>query len=180
MQAIVAAGEGWGIGAGGALLARIPEDMALFREKTAGKAVVMGRGTLRSLPGARPLPGRANYVLSRDPAFAPPPAPTTVTVCRSLAGLARALARAGHAPEDVFVIGGQDVYALLLPYCGLAYVTRFSAPSAPAPDRFFPDLDALPGWALEAEGPRREHGGVAYSFRTYRNLAPLDILALRP
>ncbi len=61
------------IGLEGALPWRLPEDMAHFREITDGHPVVMGRATWVSLPDRfRPLPGRANVVLSRDPAFVAP------------------------------------------------------------------------------------------------------------
>ena len=67
MQAIVNVSSGWGIGNKGSLLASIPEDMRFFRETTQGKIVVMGRKTLESFPGGKPLKNRTNIVLTRDP-----------------------------------------------------------------------------------------------------------------
>jgi dihydrofolate reductase len=194
MNLIVAADENWGIGRDGALLARIPEDMAFFREKTLGKAVVMGRATLVSLPGRRPLEGRINIVMSRDPGFRVGGA----LVCSSVGDVARVAGMC--APGDVFVIGGQSVYEQLLHLCSTAYVTKFwAAPPpqgldspppqgldrAPPPrshaqtpalaqaqpqalaDRFFPDLDCAPGWELVGRTQAKRHGVVEYCFCVY-------------
>ncbi|MDR1440726.1 MAG: dihydrofolate reductase [Clostridiales bacterium] len=91
MKLIVAVDERWGIGRGNGLLFRIPEDMAFFRETTRGKAVVMGHGTLKSLPRSAPLAGRLNIVMSRDEALAIEGAIT----CNSVGQLAAALAARG-------------------------------------------------------------------------------------
>ena len=68
MNLIVAADERWGIGKDGGLLAHLPGDMKYFRETTRGKVVVMGRKTLESSPGGRPLTNRINIVLTRSEA----------------------------------------------------------------------------------------------------------------
>ena len=68
MNLIVAVDEKWGIGKDGGLLAHLPEDMKYFRETTRGRTVVMGRRTLESFPGGKPLKNRVNMVLSRDEA----------------------------------------------------------------------------------------------------------------
>ena len=69
MQLIAAVDKHWAIGKNGQMLAVIPADQKLFRQETIGKVVVMGRKTLESLPGGRPLESRTNIVLTRDPAF---------------------------------------------------------------------------------------------------------------
>ena len=69
MQIIVAADKHWAIGKDGDLLWHLPEDMKFFREKTPGNVVVMGRKTLDSFPGGKPLKNRVNLVLSRDEGF---------------------------------------------------------------------------------------------------------------
>lgn len=89
------------IGDAGTIPWHVPEDMAHFREVTAGATVVMGRATWESLPGRfRPLPGRRNVVLSRDPAFEASGATVVDDLDTAL----------GSAP-DVWVIGGGAVYA---------------------------------------------------------------------
>ena len=66
MKSIVNVNKSWGIGRDGDLLINIPEDMKFFRRTTAGGVVIMGRKTLESFPGAKPLKGRVNVVLTRD------------------------------------------------------------------------------------------------------------------
>ena len=66
MQMIAAADRNWGIGLKNRLLVRIPSDMKFFRSETTGKTVIMGRKTLETFPGGKPLPDRRNIVLTRD------------------------------------------------------------------------------------------------------------------
>ena len=66
MKAIVNVNRHWGIGLDGDLLVNIPEDMSFFRKTTAGSIVIMGRKTLDSFPGMKPLKGRVNIVLTGD------------------------------------------------------------------------------------------------------------------
>ena len=166
MKLIVAVTENWGIGAKGGLLKSLPEDMAFFREKTRGAAVVMGQTTFESFPGRRPLKGRANLVLSQDASFAP----ESVTVLRSVEELRAALAALPEAQRDnVWVIGGGSIYRLLLPYCDEAYITRMAL-TLPA-DVYFPDLDAEPDWTEVDPGTPQVSGGVGYRFTRWRNAA---------
>ena len=69
MNLIVAVDKNWGIGHQNKLLVSIPEDMKFFRRETTGKVVVMGRKTLESFPGGRPLKNRTNIVLTRNPHY---------------------------------------------------------------------------------------------------------------
>lgn len=155
MNAIVAVDENWGIGRNGQLLARISADLRRFKALTTGHAVILGRKTLQTFPGGRPLPGRENLIMSTTMNAAPEGA----KVFRDLDSLL------DYAPEDAFVIGGETVYRELLPYCGKAYVTKihqtFDA------DAFFPALDDLDGWKVtETEGPFEE-SGLRFSYVTY-------------
>lgn len=155
MNVIVAVDENWGIGRNGELLARISADLRRFKALTTGHAVILGRKTLQTFPGGKPLPGRENLIMSTKMDAAPEGA----RVFRDLDSLLAA------APEDAFVIGGETVYRELLPYCEKVYVTKihktFDA------DAFFPDLDALDGWKVtEKEGPLTENG-VDFSYVTY-------------
>lgn len=159
MKMIFSADENWGIGRDNKLLFRVRGDMANFKRMTVGKVVVMGRSTLESLPGGKPLPDRVNIVLSAREDYTA----DGVTVCRSLGELLDAVS--AYPTDDVFVIGGESVYRMLLPYCDTAYVTRFYA-SAEA-DRFMPDFDALPGWRLAEASEEMEENGLRYKFLTY-------------
>ena len=133
MKVIAAVDENWAIGRNGDQLIYISEDLKHFKALTTGHPVILGRRTLATFPGGRPLKGRRNLILSRDPSFAPEGA----EVFQNLPALLEA------APEDAFVLGGASVYAALLDRCGTAYVTRIEA-SFPGPDCFFPNLDRLP------------------------------------
>ncbi len=156
MNAIVAVDRNWSIGKDGDQLAYIPEDLKRFQTLTMGRAVIVGRKTLATFPGGRPLKGRRNLVLSRDPAFAPEGA----EVFRDIAALLAA------APEDSFVAGGETVYRALLEYCGAVYVTKLHR-AFPA-DRRFPNLDEDPAWVLAEESAPAEYGGLTFHYAVYR------------
>lgn len=164
MIQIFSADNNWGIGKGNNLLFRVPGDMAFFRGATSGKVVVMGRKTLDSLPGGNPLPQRTNIVLTRDRYYAR----EDVAVCNGLEDLFARLAR--YADEDIFIIGGEQIFRQLLPYSVRALVTRWHA-EADA-DAFVPNLDAEPGWRLSERSEDVSEKGVAYHFATYVNAAP--------
>ncbi len=162
MNLIVAVDRNWGIGKDGKLLYSLPEDMRFFRETTSGKVVVMGRGTLESMPGGRPLKNRTNVVLS-----------TSVQgegffAARNLPELFVQVKQ--YPPEDVFVIGGESLYQSLLNYCSVAYITKVEA--AVNADRFFPDLDRLDNWVLTSVSESREHEGTSFRFCKYENKSP--------
>src|SRR5262249_40762238 len=127
---IAAVAENGVIGAKGGMPWRLPDELAHFKRTTLGKPVLMGRRTFASL--GRPLPGRTNVVLSRDPGFAAPPG---VAVARDLDD---ALALVRDAPE-VLVIGGAALYAEALPRAERIYLTRVRG--RPEGDVFFPALE---------------------------------------
>ena len=105
IHAIVAIDENGAIGRQGELLCYLPADMRHFKEVTMGNSIVMGRKTFESFP-RRPLPGRQNIVITRDPKWAYP----GVTVAHNLDE-----AIAAAQTETVFIIGGAQIYELALP-----------------------------------------------------------------
>ena len=155
MQAIVAVSQSWGIGKGGDLLFRLPSDLRRFKAMTTGHTVIMGRKTLDSLPGGKGLPHRRNLVLSRQSDFAPDRA----EVIHSVEDILKT------AEDDAFVIGGQQVYEQLLPYCVRVHVTKVL--SDPEADAFFPDLDKLPGWKVASAGERLTENGLSFQYVEY-------------
>lgn len=164
MQAIVSVDEAWAIGKGGDQLCYIRADLKRFKGLTLGRPVILGRKTLATFPGGRPLKGRPNLVLTRDPAFTLPGryrSKDPNRVYHSLAALLR------YAPADSFVIGGESVYRSLLPYCDTVYVTKVLRTFAGA-DAFFPDLDASLEWYAAEESPVQEEGEVRFRYVTYR------------
>jgi dihydrofolate reductase len=113
---VVAMDEGGLIGRDGRLPWRLPEDLKFFRRVTLGKTVLMGRKTWDSL--GKPLDGRQNWVLSRDPGFKPGGA-------RVFAELESALA--AHESGELMVIGGADLFRATLPLAQRVYLTRVHA-----------------------------------------------------
>ena len=101
MDIIVCIDKNNGIGKDGGLLFRIPEDMAYFRRMTVNKTVIMGRKTLESLPGGRPLENRRNIVLTRNRDRVPDGADAV----RRIDELKRAI-----GSDKAFVIGGEGIY----------------------------------------------------------------------
>ncbi|MDR3207805.1 MAG: dihydrofolate reductase [Oscillospiraceae bacterium] len=161
-SAIVAADPHWGIGRNGELLLPLPPDLKRFRALTLGHTVVMGRRTFLSLPGRKALPGRRNIVLTHWADAVCPGAELCPSVETLLGGGVL------RGAEEVFVIGGAQVYAQLLPHCARAYVTRIEADLSPA-DCFFPDLDAAPGWRLDEVSPAEGWEDVTFRYALYVN-----------
>lgn len=114
MNVIVAVDQNWAIGKDGDQLIYLSEDLKRFKSLTTGHPVILGRKTLATFPGGRPLKGRRNLILSRNTDFAPEGAEVFSDVETLRAA----------APEDAFVIGGASVYRQLLPWCDTAYVTK--------------------------------------------------------
>ena len=114
---IVAVAENGVIGRNGDLPWRIPADLKFFKAVTMGKPIVVGRKTWQSI--GRPLPGRDNLGITRDPDFAAPGAIVAVD-------FASAVATAGTVPE-VMVIGGAEIYEAALPHADRIYLTEVHA-----------------------------------------------------
>jgi dihydrofolate reductase len=129
LELVVARARNDVIGRQGELPWRLPDDLALFKAITLGHPVLMGRKTHESI--GRPLPGRRNVVLSRDPGFAPP----GVDVVRNLEAALAELAGA----DRVFVIGGEDVFRATLPLAATIHLTEVDA-EVPG-DAYFPAFD---------------------------------------
>ena len=158
---IAAADRRGGIGKNGGLLVSIPSDMKYFREKTTGGTVIMGRKTLESFPGGRPLPERKNVIISRTL-----PEREDCIICRSVEE-ARS-ATAGDDPEKVFVIGGGEIYRAMLPFCEEALITEIDADLNA--DTFIPVLSGDPEWERISISEPLEENGVRYAFAVYRRL----------
>ena len=164
MNAIVAVDRNWAIGRDNGLLFSLPGDMKRFRTLTAGGTLIMGRKTLDSFPGGRPLPKRRNIVITRSPDF-------HREGCETVSTPEDALALAGNG-ENVWLIGGGSIYAALIDLCQRASVTRVDSTVSDA-DTFFPDLDALPNWKIERTGEAVTESGLIYRFVDYVNTARL-------
>lgn len=125
------------IGADGTLPWRIPADLRRFRALTMGKPVVMGRKTYASI--GRTLPGRANIVLTRDPAFRADGVETAPDLDAALALAERRAADSGAV--EIFVIGGAQIYAAAMARADRLYLTEVDAQIAG--DAHFPAFDRV-------------------------------------
>lgn len=140
IKAIVAMSENRVIGNGGKIPWHLPEDFKFFKATTIGHAIVMGRKTFESI--GKPLPGRENIVLSRTM-----PETSGITIIRFPEQLLQL-----PNPDDYFVIGGEEIYRLLLPYCTELFVTK--VPMTIEGDTFFPVFeDAFDSGELVLETP---------------------------
>ncbi|MDD2189759.1 MAG: dihydrofolate reductase [Eubacteriales bacterium] len=159
MKSIVAADNNWGIGKDGGLLVHLPGDLKYFKEMTLNKVVVMGRETFESLPGKKPLKDRVNIVLSRNPDFHP-----DCIVCRSIDEVFGVLE--DYDTEDVFVIGGQEIYRQFLPYCSGHLVTKINAVFDA--DKYYENLDMKDDMELIKESEVQIENEIEYRFTEYR------------
>lgn len=159
MNAIVVVDKNWAIGKEGGLLMHLPGDLKYFKEKTEGKNIVIGRKTLESFPGAKPLPNRNNIVLTGNREFEN----ENCDVCYSMAQLMMTI---GKLPkEEVFIAGGQQIYKEMLEFCDTFYVTHIEKEFLNA-DKFFPDLtkeNVEETWRSDTV----EEKGVRYYFAKY-------------
>ncbi len=148
------------IGADGALPWRLRTDLRRFKAVTMGKPVLMGRKTWESL--AKPLPGRANLVLSRAPAFLAPGGWVLPNLPSALA-FADAIADCMQA-DEIFVIGGETLYAQTLAIADRLYLTEVDA--SPAGDAHFPAFSAEDFQETAREPVRAApHDAHAFCFR---------------
>jgi len=109
---------------------KLPADMRWFRQQTMGKPIVMGRMTFESF-GARPLPGRRNLIVSRNPDYVAEGAEVFTSLEAALAAVAE--------DEEVMVIGGASLYTQALPLADRLYMTLVHAEVAG--DAHFPEFD---------------------------------------
>ena len=153
---IAAVAENGVIGREGGLPWRIPEDLKFFRATTLGKPVIMGRNTYDSI--GRPLPGRLNIVLTRDPRWRA----EGVRIAHDL-DTALGLARASGA-DEAMIIGGENVYEAALPRASRIYLTQVHR--AFDGDAHFPPLD--PGEWIETARKEGAPGDtpLEYTFLT--------------
>ena len=165
ITAIVHVDKEWGIGKGNDMMFSIPKDMKFFRETTMGHTVVMGGNTLRSFPGQKPLKNRVNIVLSRGQVR------DDCVIVRSYEELKNELKIRGN--EEIFIIGGGEVYKALLPYCHRALVTKVDAVGGA--EVFFPNLDELENFVCIDEGEPIEDNGYTIRFSTYKNTSVLPL-----
>jgi len=147
------------IGKDGALPWHLPEDLAHFKRTTLGCPVIMGRKTWDSLPPRfRPLPGRTNVVVTRQPDWQASGAQPAHDLQAALA----VCAELSPGVQDVWVIGGAQIYTQAMPMAYTAVVTEIDAPFVG--DAFAPTFGS--DWVETAREPHVATNGLHYSFVT--------------
>jgi dihydrofolate reductase len=164
---IAAVGENGVIGRQGEIPWRLPTDFAHFKRTTLGKPLVMGRKTFESI--GKPLPGRTNIVVTRQPDYRP----DGVLVCPSLsAALERAQQIAvAEGAEEVMIGGGGEIYAEAMPLAERLYVTHVAV--SPEGDARFPPIDPSI-WQVERtlELGRTGRDSADFTVKLYRRRQP--------
>lgn len=158
LSIIVAAAENGVIGRDNALPWHLPGDLAHFRRITMGKPIVMGRKTFESI--GRPLPGRTNIVITRDPGWRREGVHAVGSLEQALA-LAEDIAAAAGA-QELMVIGGAEIYAAALPLASRIYLTEVHA--ALEGDAFLPELDRAAWCEVSRQRQQAAEAGHDYSF----------------
>lgn len=159
MKLIVAADKNWAIGKDNDLLCHLPGDLKYFKERTTGKTVVMGRKTLKSLPGGKPLPKRTNIVLTRDESF-------EKEGCIIVNSIEELLEKYGQ--EDLMVMGGAEIYTKLLPYCDTCYITEIDKEFEA--DKYIPNVSKDPAFERVWESEEHTENGISYRFVEYKRV----------
>lgn len=159
MNGIVAVDNNWAIGCRNSLLVSIPADHKNFRRETTGKVVVLGRKTLETFPQGMPLANRTNIILSTNPDYQVKGA----VIVHSKEELLQELEK--YPTEDIYIIGGESVYRMMLPYCDVVHVTKID--HAYEADAYFPDLDADEEWEITADSEEQTYFDIPYQFLKY-------------
>lgn len=162
MNLIAAVDRNWAIGKNNQLLVRIPMDQKFFRETTTGKVVVMGRKTLESFPNGLPLKNRTNIVLTRNKNYKVPDA----IIVHSMDELHEELAK--YNSEDIYIIGGEQIYKALVDECDVAHITKIDY--AYDADAYFPNLDAKPEWQIVADSEEQTYFDLEFYFYKYEKI----------
>lgn len=153
---IAAAAENNALGKDNAMLWHLPDDFKRFKEITTGHYIIMGRKTFESFP--KPLPNRTHVIITRQKGY-------TQEGCIVVDSMENAIA-ACPKEEDIFIIGGGEIYNLGMPFADIIELTRvhdsFEA------DAFFPEINRNE-WELISEEyhPADEKHKVDFSFQTF-------------
>jgi len=159
IQIVVAYSDNRVIGRDNSLPWRLPSDLAHFKRATLGSPIVMGRNTWESL--GRPLPGRLNVVISRNPDYQA----SGATVCTSLEGALEACR--GAAADKISIIGGEQIFRHALPAADCVIATEVHAQIEG--DTWFPELPQAE-WKETERLPQAEENGLRFDFVRYERI----------
>ena len=168
LHLIFARSRNGAIGLKGQMPWQLPEDLAHLKKTTLGCTVLMGRKTWDSIPARfRPLPGRQNLVLTRQAEWKATQGLSAAQAAhvQQAASLQEALALCAGV-QDVWVLGGAEIYAQALPLANSAVVTEIDADFEG--DAFAPQFG--PQWVEVSRSNQISASGLSFSFVTYKNL----------
>lgn len=157
MKIVLAVDKNWGIGKDNEMLFHLKKDLSHFRKTTLGNIVIMGRGTYESIGKA--LEGRKNLVLSKDVEY-------KLEDALVFNDVKQVLDLVKDADKEAFVIGGEQIVDLFLPYCDEAIITKIYA-SRPA-DTYLHNFDCDPDFVISNQSEVFEEDGIRFSYVTYR------------
>lgn len=163
IKIIVAVDQNHGIGYKGDLLFKSSQDLKKFRELTENNIIIMGRKTLESLPGGKPLPNRTNIVLTRDKTY-------QNDLCEVVNDIDELpfIRDAYDGVKDVYVVGGGEIYEKTLDMVNTCYITKiykeFDA------DTYFSNLDTNGEWELTDQSELHNENGVDFRYLTYERV----------
>ena len=162
LSIIVAAAENNVIGKDNRLIWRLHSDMKFFKEKTTGHVIITGRKNYESIPEKfRPLPDRKNIVITRQKNYHAPGAIVVSSIENALQYVSE-----NHKDEEVFIIGGAEIYKQTLSACDKIYLTRIHHTFEG--DAFFPTLNEQE-WnlTLSEEFPKDEKNIYDFTIQTW-------------
>lgn len=171
MKAIAVVDRNLAIGRDGQLLFHLPSDLAHFKAETLGGVVIMGRKTLESMPGGKPLPGRHTLVLSRsmEPGLwirEKKGKKWLFGVFADAQALLDFLDLRENDARTIAVCGGEQIYRQMLPYCDRLVLTEVDA-EAEGADAHFPEFRDDASWRVIDEGEPVTENGLTYRIRRY-------------
>lgn len=158
---IAAIAENRVLGKDNQLLWHLPDDFKRFKQRTTNHKIVMGRKTFESLPGK--LPNRSHFILTRNQAYYQP----ECTIIHSI----NDVDAIKENDEEIFIIGGGEIYALCLPFADCIELTKVH--TVVHGDAFFPELNENE-WELVAKEyhPKDEKHALDFTFETYKRKTP--------
>ncbi|KKQ20841.1 MAG: Dihydrofolate reductase [Candidatus Nomurabacteria bacterium GW2011_GWA1_37_20] len=156
---IAAIGKNNELGKNNTLVWSMPTDLKYFRKTTSGHPVIMGRKTFESI--GRPMPNRRNIVITRDQNYKK----DGIEVAHSLE---EALNLVPHKKEEIFIIGGAEIYKQAMPIADKLYITHIEAEDKDA-DAFFPEIIPIVWNEISREERKKdEKNSFNYTFSVYK------------
>ena len=156
---IAAVDRNLGIGFQNKLLFWLPNDLKRFKALTTGNTIIMGRKTFESLKEKSPLYGRKNIVLTTNKSYDAKGA----VVCASVEEVLDAVK--DYDDNDIYVIGGGEIYKEFLPYCDVAHITKIDYKYDA--DTYLENLDKNSEWHITANSEEKTYFDIVYEFVKY-------------